>query len=121
MMAMDWTVNFYKDSKGKEPVKEFFLLLSDEGRAKALKLLGMVRTYGVLLKEPYTRRVKDKIRELRTNDKQGEIRILYFAYTGRTIVLLHGFVKKTQKTPLSEIEIAEKRLKDYIERYGGTK
>ena len=79
-MAMDWTVNFYKDSKGKEPVKEFFLSLSDEGSAKVLKLLGMVKTYGVLLKEPYTRQVKDKIRELRTNDKQGEIRILYFAY-----------------------------------------
>lgn len=118
---MAWTINFYKDSKGKEPIKEFLISLSDEGRAKVLKLLGMIKTYGVLLKEPYTRQVKDKIRELRTNDKYGEIRILYFAYTGRTIVLLHGFIKKTEKTPTGEIEIAEKRLKDYTERYGGKK
>lgn len=69
-MTVDWAVSFYKNGKGKEPVKEFFLSLSDEGRAKALKLLGLVKTYGVLLKEPYTRQVKDKIRELRTNDNK---------------------------------------------------
>jgi hypothetical protein len=40
---MEWTVDFFKDSKEKEPVKDFLLSLSDEGRAKVLKLLSMMK------------------------------------------------------------------------------
>ncbi len=76
----------------------------------------MLRDYGVLLKEPYTRQIRGKIRELRIKDNQGAIRILYFAYTGRRFILLHGFIKKTDKTPEREIEIAEKRMNDFIQR-----
>jgi phage-related protein len=42
--------------------------------------------------------------------------VLYFAFTGRRVILLHGFIKKTEKTPLNEIEIAEKRMNDFINR-----
>jgi phage-related protein len=76
----------------------------------------LLKDYGVLLKEPYTRQIKGKIRELRVTDKAGKIRVLYFAFTGRRIILLHGFIKKTEKTPLSEIETAEKRMNDFIDR-----
>ena len=50
----------------------------------------------------------------------GHIRVFYFTFTGKRIVLLHGFLKKTDKTPERELVLAEKRMKDFIERYGGT-
>ena len=72
-----------------------------------------------MLKEPYTKQIKDKIREIRIKDKRGAIRVLYFTFTGRRFILLHGFAKKSDKTPEKEIEIAEKRMTDFLQRYGG--
>lgn len=113
---MDWTVEYYRDSKDKEPVAEFIDALSNETRAKVFRTIKLLKNYGVLLKEPYTRQVRGKIRELRIRDSAGAVRIFYFTFTGRRIILLHGFVKKTEKTHSSEIEIAEKRMNDFINR-----
>jgi phage-related protein len=57
-----------------------------------------------------------KLFEIRIKDKSNIHRILYFTYTGRRFVLLHGFTKKTEKTPVREIEIAVKRMEEYISR-----
>ena len=116
---MDWIIDYYKDAQGNEPAKEFLNSLSITARAKAMRLIEFLSERGVLLKEPYTRQVKGKIRELRIKDMQGAIRILYFTYTGRRFILLHGFIKKTEKTPEREIEIAEKRMNDFINKKGG--
>ena len=115
---MEWTVEFYRDVYHKEPAAEFLDALPVATRAKVVRLLNLLAEYGVLLKEPYTKQVKGKIRELRVTDQKGAIRVLYFAFTGRRLILLHGFIKKTAKIPKREIEVAEKRMKDFIERYG---
>lgn len=88
-------------------------------RAKVVKLIDLLAEQGVLLKEPYTRQVRGKIRELRIKDHIGHVRILYFTFTGKRFILLHGFLKKTDKTPEREVETAEKRMKDFIKHYGG--
>lgn len=49
-----------------------------------------------------------KLYEIRIKEKSGISRILYFAHAGRKFILLHGFIKKTDKTPVKEIQIAEK-------------
>ena len=116
---MDWTIDFYKDAKGHEPVKEFLNSLSSAARAKVMRLIDLLAAHGVLLKEPYTKQVKGKIREMRIKDKQGAVRVLYFAYSGRRFILLHGFIKKTDKIPEREVEMAEKRMNDYISRERG--
>ncbi len=116
---MDWTVEFYKDAKGREPARDFIDALPIATQAKAARLIKLLEKYGVLLKEPYTKGVAGKIRELRFRDAMGFVRILYFTYTGRRFVLLHGFVKKTKTTPPEEIEIAEKRMDDFIDSQGG--
>jgi len=116
---VDWIVEYYRDSNGKEPVAGFIDALPLKTRAKVFRLIALLGEYGVLIKEPYTKQVRDKIRELRIKDTQGAIRILYFTYTGKRFILLHGFIKKTEKTPLREIEIAEKRMNDFINRQGG--
>ena len=116
---MDWIVEYYRDAEDREPAADFIDALPDETRAKVFRIIKMLKDYGVLLKEPYTRQVKGKIRELRIKDIQGAIRILYFTFTGRRFILLHGFIKKTEKTPLSDIELAEKRMYDFLQRKGG--
>ena len=115
---MNWTVDYYRDAKGNEPVREFLDSLSLPAKTKMMRLIEFLTDKGVLLKEPYTKQIKGKIRELRVKDKQGAVRVLYFTYTGRQFILLHGFIKKTDKTPEREIEIAEKRMIDYINIHG---
>lgn len=116
---MEWTVEYYRDPKGREPVADFINSLPVDTQAKVFRLLDLLGNYGVLLKEPYTKQVRGKIRELRIKDSQGAIRILYFTYTGKRFILLHGFIKKTDKITHSNIKIAEKRMNDFLERQGG--
>jgi len=116
---LEWTVEYYKDAKGSEPVAEFIDSLPIGAQAKIFRLIGLLARYHVLLKEPYTKQIKGKVRELRIVDAIGKIRVLYFGYTDKRFVLLHGFVKKEAKTPKREIEIAEKRIQDYMQRHGG--
>lgn len=113
---MGWTTEFYEDAKGNEPVADFLDSLDEEGRAKITRYIKLLLEFGVLLKEPYTRQVEGKIREVRTSNRTGEIRVLYFTYTGKRFILLHGMIKKTKKTPPEDIEIARKRMEDFIRR-----
>jgi len=116
---MAWTVEYYMDPRGREPVADFVDSLPTEGQAKVLRLVSLLADYGVLLKEPYTRQIRGKLRELRIRGKSGEVRILYFAFAERRLVLLHGFHKKTRKTSMHDIEIAERRLDEFVNRQGG--
>lgn len=115
---MNWTIDYYKDAQGKEAVKDFLDSLPLPAKAKVMRLIELLAEHGVLLKEPYTRQVRGKIRELRVIDAQGNVRIFYFFYAKKRIILLHGFVKKTDKTPQRHLDIAEKRMKDYIKTHG---
>lgn len=116
---MEWIVEFYRDERGKEPVAEFLDSLPDSARAKVVRYMELLATYGVLLKEPYTKQIKGKLREIRVKDERGAVRVFYFGFSERRFIFLHGFIKKTDKTPGGEIEIAEKRMKDFLSRYGG--
>ncbi len=116
---MNWIIDYYKGTRGNEPVKEFLNSLSLPARVKMMRLIEFLAERGVLLKEPYTKQIRGKIRELRVKDKQGAVRVLYFTYTGKRFILLHGFIKKTDKTPEGDIEIAEKRMNDFINRERG--
>jgi phage-related protein len=115
-MNKTWIVEFYRDAAGREPVVEFFDGLPDSAQAKVVRHLELLSTYGVLLKQPYTKQVRGKIREIRVTDKIGAIRVLYFGYTEGRFILLHGIIKKTNKTPARAIDIAEKRMKDFLAR-----
>ncbi len=84
-----------------------------------MRLIDLLARHHVPLKEPYTKQIRGKIRELRIVDAVGKIRVFYFGYTGRRFILLHGFAKKEAKTPKREVDIAEKRMQDYLQRHGG--
>ena len=61
---------------------------------------------------PHTRPVEGKIWELRLRGRSGEGRVLYVTTRGQRVVLLHAFVKKTEKTPRRSIELAKRRMRD---------
>jgi len=115
---MDWIIDYYETAMGKCPVREFIDTLTDDSQAKYILITGLLKQYGTLVKEPSIRHITShrKLYEIRIKEKDGISRILYFAHTGKRFVLLHGFTKKTDKTPANEIEIAEQRMKDHILR-----
>lgn len=115
---MLWEIEYYVTSNNRCPVKEFIDSLSPEGQAKYIFITRLLKEYGIAVKEPYVKQItgRRKLFEIRIKDKSGIGRILYFAHTGRKFVLLHGFTKKTDRTPKKEVEIAEQRMKDYLSR-----
>ena len=85
-------------------------------QAKILGHLEILQQRGYELREPYSKPLEDGIFELRTKQGSNISRVLYFFFVGKKIVLTNGFIKKTQKTPKSEIEKAKKYRQDYLER-----
>jgi len=76
----------------------------------------MLETNGADLREPYSKHLNDGIFELRAQVGTDLSRVLYFFMIGKKVILTHGFVKKTQKTPSSEIEKAKQYRDDYLSR-----
>jgi len=113
---VDWAVEFYQEADGTAPVEEFLNSLRPEGRAKALALLQLLKVHGPGLPFPYSSQAAGRIRELRTQYGRDKIRILYFADSRRTFILLHGFVKRTAKLEASELAKAESRMARTISR-----
>ncbi len=104
-----YKIFYYKNSSnGKQPAREFILGLQHKVRVKVFKYLEYLRLNNGYLDEPYSRHIKDKIRELRVDFAKERHRIFYFTFIDKKIILLNGFTKKTPKTPESEIEKAQK-------------
>lgn len=110
-------VEFYRTENGACPVEGFLDSLNDKQSAKIAWVLRIVRDYERVSKEYFKKLVgTNDIWEIRTKLGKDIFRILCFFDQGKTIVLTNGFVKKSQKTPFSEIKLAEKRKKEFIER-----
>ena len=103
-------VYFYKEASGNEPVREWLYELSHEDRkiiGRDIRIVQISWPVDNLLVKP----LGDKIWEIRSRLDNRISRIL-FVFNEGSIVLLHGFIKKTQKTPLQEIDLARKRAKN---------
>ena len=114
-----YQVYFYEDKSGRAPVLEYLRELmgkkDKDSRIKAQKIgdyIEILREYGTRAGEPYIKHLEGEIWELRPIRD----RILFAAWNGSDFVLLHCFVKKTQKTPPREIERAKKNLSEYRKR-----
>ena len=112
-------IYFYKDRNGNEPVKEYLAELAakkdKDSRIKLNKIRDYMKTlsvYGTQAGEPYIKHLDGEIWELRPLRD----RILFVAWVNGSYVLLHQFMKKTQKTPAREIEKAKRGLADIVER-----
>lgn len=85
-------------------------------RAKVFGRLELLKEHEPALGMPFSRHLDDGIFELRTVQGSNITRVLYFFVAGGEIVLTHGFVKKTQKTPAREIERAKRMREDWRSR-----
>lgn len=107
-----WTVHY--DRRLEEWLDE----IPSDIKARILRIVDMLVSYGPNnVREPYVKPVKghQKLFELRAKGKDGIARVFYFTYMGQRVVLLHGFMKKSAKTPTREIETALKRMKEVME------
>ena len=118
-MKKNYEVIFYRDSNKKSPFIEFLNSLDDKLRAKTLMMVHLLEENGNDLREPFTKSLSDGIFELRTISGTNITRSLFFFYVNKKIIITNAFIKKTQKTPKREIELAKKYKNDYIERNGG--
>jgi phage-related protein len=109
---------FYEKENGENPVKEFLNTLPFKHKTKALWEIDLLKQFGRQLKEPYVKKIKGErykdLWELRIQFSSDISRILYFTKKEDTFVLLHGFLKKTDKTPVNELEIANKYKEDCL-------
>ena len=106
----------YEKENGEVPVEEFLDSINPKMRAKLYGLMGILQEKGNMLREPYSKHLDDGIFELRCQFGNDITRILYFFFYEGKIIMTNGFVKKTQKTPKEEIQLAKERRKDFIER-----
>ena len=87
-------------------------------QTKLFRLLELLELKGNELREPYSKSLSDGIFEIRAIQGNNITRVLYFFVVDKKIILTNGFVKKTQKTPDSEITLAKKYRADYELRKG---
>lgn len=109
-------VEFYEKANGEQPAKEFLLSLDKKLRAKLADTIMILQDNGYELREPYSKHISEGIFELRAKLGSDITRVMYFFYVDRHIILTNGFIKKTQKTPQSEIEKAKRYRADYLKR-----
>ena len=111
-----WDIELFATASGEEVVADFLDSLPRKHKAKAFWEIELLATHGTGLTLPYVKHIDGELWELRVKFGSDISRIFYFIPIKNKIVLLHGFVKKTDKTPPGEVEIAKKRILDYKER-----
>ena len=102
---------FYQTSTGREPVREWIKALSPEDRQIVGRDIQKVE-FGWPIGMPYCRSLGKGLWEVRSDLSDGKIGRVIFCTERERMGLLHGFIKKTQKTPLKDLELALKRMND---------
>lgn len=107
---MCWTVETLNEVVDSELAD-----LPEDMQARFVRIAGLMEAVGLPnVREPHVKHVRDSIWEIRLKGKAGIARALYVTATGKRIVVVRVFVKKTQKTSNNEIEIAIARAKELM-------
>lgn len=104
---MEYRIEYYSAT-----VQEAILNLPDTIAARYVVLTRRMIAVGPNLGEPHTKAFGDGLFELRLKGAEGIARVFYCTLVGRRIIMLHGFVKKSTKTPPHELKTAETRMKE---------
>lgn len=112
----EWNIIYYESLSGDIPVYNFIEKLSPIAKSKVLNTFDLLADFGIKLGPPHVKKVNGtELWELRILGGDN-IRIFYIAFSRKTFLFLHGFIKKSQKAPKKEIKIALARLKEYKSR-----
>ncbi len=110
-------VNFYKNSSGKSPIVDFLDSLSGKQVQKITWVLEIIEEFRIVPKQYFKKLINtDDIWEVRVIFSSSIFRLLGFFDGDNLVILTNGFVKKTQKIPKKEIQLAEERKIDYLKR-----
>lgn len=105
---MAWTVEFFNDS-----AREELEALPEDIRARFERIVNLIKAKGLeQVHEPYVKHLEGKLWEMRMKGRDGIARSIYVTATGQRIVILHSFIKKSQKTPKAVLDIARERAKE---------
>ena len=107
LQTSNWQITYYN-----ERVQRDVWAMPAGIVADYLRLTEAMALYGADLRMPHSRAMGGGLFELRPKGPEGIGRVFYCTQVGKTIVVLHSFVKKTQETPDAEMRVARKRLKD---------
>lgn len=102
-----WNVTFYS-----REVKQEIAKLPRGLLAKYARLTNLMETYGPDIGMPHTRHMKKGLIEMRLKAVEGIARVFYATIVNKEIVILHSIIKKTDKTPKRDLELAYKRLSE---------
>ena len=107
---MEWTVVYLNDAVRAEVES-----LSPELRAKFRRIVELIRSKGLeQVREPYVKHLEGRLWEMRLSGQNIIARVVYLAASGRRVVVLHAFVKKTEKIPRRALETARARAKEVV-------
>ena len=104
---MDYTITYYS-----EAVQEEILELPDTLAARYVVLTRRMVAIGPHLGEPHTKAFGDGLFELRLKGAEGIARVFFCTLIGKRVVMLHSFIKKSDRTPKRELDVAYTRLKE---------
>jgi len=107
---MHWTIEYYN-----QELERTILALPDGLLARYLHLADLMLEFGSNLGSPHTKVISTGLFEIRMKSKEGIARVFYCTKVGKRIIMLHVFIKKTQKTPKKELQLATRRMKEVIE------
>jgi len=109
--APEVPVRFYRSATGREPVLEWLRSLEQEDR-RTIGLDLMRVQFGWPIGMPLVRSLKDGLWEVRSSLPSQRIARLILCFHQKTLIVLHGFIKKTQKTPTEDLDLAKRRMKE---------
>jgi len=112
-----WKVEFYERPDGTSPVVEFIEEQSVKDQATIFAEFDDLAEFGLQLRGNKIKHLEGKLWELRFRGVDRKFRFIYFAFTGKKFVILHGFLKKSRKTPKRELQTARRRFRDYLDRF----
>jgi phage-related protein len=104
---MRWTIAYHTTD-----VEKFVLALPDGLLARYLRLTDMILEFGPNLGMPHTRAMGGGLFELRVKGKEGIARVFFCTVIDQRVIMLHGFIKKSEKTPPKELKMARLRLSE---------
>lgn len=111
------TISFYRTVSGKCPVEEHLDSLTDEQVTKIAWVLKLIREINQVPSKYFKKLVHtNDIWEIRVDVGKNTFRLLGFFHGRELIILTNSFQKKSQKTPLKEIRLAERRKKEFLNR-----
>ena len=108
---MNWEIEYFSSE-----VEKKILSLPNGLLARYLKLTDLILEFGSNLGMPHTRSFGNGLIELRVKGKEGIARVFFCTLVGKRIIMLHVFIKKTNKTPKKEMKIAKNRMRKVLEK-----